>query len=80
MSAKRMAASTPRTSAAKMVVSAASSGFLHSSRKDTLDRSERYSAMYRPACRISQTGVASTGSRRQARRNRLFHRASVVVG
>ena len=69
MSAKRMAASTPSTSAAVTVTSAARSGRLHSSRNGTFERMARYSAMYRPACRISQIGVTSVGSRRQAFRN-----------
>jgi hypothetical protein len=34
--------------------------------------------MYRPACRMNQTGVQSTGSRRQARKNRS-ERSKVAV-
>ncbi len=79
MSAKRIAASTPNRSAAVTVTSVARSGFLHSSRNETLARISRYSAMYRPAWRISQTGVTSVGSRRQARRKGLLRRASVSV-
>ena len=51
-------------------------GRLQSSRNGTLARMARYSAMYRPACRISQTGVTSAGSRRQALRNGLSTRRS----
>src|SRR5438270_563750 len=68
ISANRIAASTPRTSAAVTVTSVARSGFLHSSRNGTRDRIARYSAMYRPACLISQMGVTLVFSRRQARR------------
>src|SRR6476620_6072090 len=35
--------------------------------------------MYRPAWRINQTGVQSTGSRRQALRNRSFIRDGILV-
>src|SRR3989304_1277210 len=68
MSAKMIAASTPRRSTGRSVTSAAASGFLQSSRKPNRARSARYSAMKRPAWRISQTGVYSAGSRRHARR------------
>src|SRR5579864_3975142 len=68
-SAKMMAASTPSFSAAVMVTSAAIAGVLQISRMECFLRTVRYSAMYRPAWRISQIGVTSTGSQRQARTN-----------
>ena len=69
-SANRIAASTPSTRWAESVTSAASSGDLHSSINVTLLRTAMYSGRYRPACRMIQTGVVSTGSRRQALRKR----------
>jgi hypothetical protein len=71
MSAKRMAASTPSFMGWR-VISSASSGVLQSSNIEYFSRRARYSGMYRPACRISQMGVAFVGSRLQARRNRSF--------
>src|SRR5262249_16808864 len=56
-----------RRSTAVTVTSAARSGVLQSSRKDTLARIWRYSGIYRPAWRISHTGVYGVGSWRQAR-------------
>src|SRR5712691_9228898 len=67
ISAKIIAASTPRRSTAMTVTSAASSGVLQSSKKATFARSWRYSGIYRPAWRMSHTGVYGVGSRRQAR-------------
>ncbi len=46
-----------------------SSGDLQSSRKLTFERTDLYSDRYRPAWRISHTGVTSTGSFRQAFKN-----------
>src|SRR3990167_620059 len=69
ISANRIAASTPRRSTGWSVTSAAASGFRHISRKPNRSRIARYSGMYRPAWRMSQTGVCGTGSRRAARRN-----------
>jgi hypothetical protein len=71
-----MAASTPNRSAANTVTSATRSGFLHRSRKGVRSRISRYSRMYRPAWRISQTGGAGSTSRRQARRKGLARSAS----
>src|SRR5207244_11117307 len=68
ISAKRIAASTPRRSTGVRVISAASSGRLQSSRKPYCALSFRYSSIYRPAWRISQTGVYGVFSRRQAAR------------
>jgi len=68
ISAKMIAASTPSFSTASTVISAAASGVLHRSRRLIRARSARYSGRYRPAWRISQTGVYSVGCRRQARR------------
>ena len=65
-SAKMMAASTPRASAAVMVTSAASAGFLQISISEYCLRTARYSGMYRPAWRMNQTGVRSTGCALQA--------------
>ena len=78
ISAKRIAASTPSTSAAVTVTSVASSGDLQSSRNETLDRTAWYSDMYRPACRMSQMGVTGVGSRRQAFMKGLFHSSSDI--
>ena len=80
MSANRIAASTPSRSAAVTVTSVARPGSLQSSRNETLARTSRYSGMYRPACRISQTGVTSVGSRRQALRKGLSRQAGATVG
>ena len=45
---------------------AQSDEFLHNSKNETFSRTARYSAIYRPACRISQTGVTSVGCFKQA--------------
>jgi hypothetical protein len=63
-----IAASTPSRVTVAIITSAASRGVLQSSRNPTRSRTARYSGRYRPACRMSHTGVRSTGSRRQARR------------
>ena len=80
MSAKRIAASTPRRSAAVTVTSVARPGSLQRSRNGTFERTAWYSGMYRPACRMSQTGVTSVGSRRQAFRNALSRSGSAGSG
>src|SRR5438309_694507 len=77
MSLKRMAASTPRISTGCSVTSAARSGVLQSWRKLTFSRTARYSGRYRPACRINQIGVLSTGRRKQASMNRYDMTARV---
>src|SRR3990170_7150619 len=70
MSEKRIAASTPSRSIGWIVTSAASSGVLHIVRNVFFSRIFWYSGRYLPACRMIQTGVTSTGSRRHALRNR----------
>jgi hypothetical protein len=57
ISEKRMAASKPKISMGWRVTSAASSGFLQSSRKLTLLRIFWYWGRYLPAWRMNQTGV-----------------------
>src|SRR5262249_31414433 len=74
MSEKKITASTPKTLYGWSDTSAARSGFLQSSRKETFARISRYSFMYRPAWRIIQTGVRSTGWRRHARSSLSFMR------
>ena len=64
-----MAASAPMASSAVMATSAARSGVRQSSMKGTFSRTARYSRMYLPACRMSQTGVLALGNPRQARMN-----------
>ncbi len=66
-----MAASTPSRSAAVIVTSAAISGVRQISSSEWCLRTAMYSGMYRPACRRNQTGVRSTGWRKQARTKRL---------
>ena len=63
-----MAASRSNRSSGWRVTSAASSGVLHKSKKGVVWRIPRYSAIYRPAWRMSQMGVYGVGSRRQALR------------
>ncbi|GAA3723997.1 hypothetical protein GCM10022225_01080 [Plantactinospora mayteni] len=46
-----------------------SSGRRHDSSIGIPARTSRYSGSERPACRMNQTGVCGTGSRRQARTN-----------
>src|SRR5947208_13104043 len=77
MSLKRIAASTPRMSTGCSVTSAARSGVLQSSRKLTFSRTARYSGRYRPAWRINQIGVLSTGLRKHASMNRCAMRRRV---
>ena len=69
-SENRMAASTSIRRTGWSVTSVASSGARQMSSREYRSRSARYSAMYRPACRMNHTGVASTCSRRQALRKR----------
>ena len=52
------------------VTAVARSGARQISRSEYLSRIARYSARYRPAWRMNQTGVTSTGSRLHARRKR----------
>ena len=67
MSAKSTAASTPCRRTGCSVTSAQSSGVPASSKNEWRSRSARYSGSERPAWRMNQTGVRSTGSRRSAR-------------
>src|SRR5436309_3378982 len=67
MSAKGIAASAPRRATGWSVTSAAASGFRASSRNPYRSRIARYSGRYRPACRMSHTGVYEVGCRRAAR-------------
>ena len=62
--------STPSARTGWSVTSAASSGCWQISSSEYSLRIARYSGMYRPAWRMNQTGVTSTGRRRQARRKR----------
>ncbi len=71
MSAKTMAASSSKRRSGCSVTSAATSERLHISMKARRSRMARYSGRYRPAWRISHTGVASTGRRAQASRKRM---------
>ena len=71
MSAKRIAASTPRRRTGWSVTSVQSAGSRVISTSVARSRIARYSGRDRPAWRMNQTGVTSTGSRRQARRKRV---------
>ena len=68
MSANRMAASTPRRRTGWRVTSAHSAGSRVISRSVACSRIFRYSGSARPAWRMNQTGVVSTGRLRVARR------------
>ena len=50
---------------------------MHDSSMGTPSRIARYSGSERPACRMNQTGVRSTGSRRAARTRSLVRVALV---
>ena len=67
MSANSTAASTPCRRTGWSVTSAQSSGVRAISKSACRSRSSRYSGSDRPAWRMNQTGVRSTGSRRRAR-------------
>ena len=67
MSANITAASTPWRRTGWSVTSAQSSGRSQTSKSVWRSRIARYSGSDRPACRMNQTGVRSTGSRRAAR-------------
>ena len=67
MSANITAASTPWRRTGCSVTSAQSSGVCATSQKECCSRIARYSGSERPAWRMNQTGVRSTGSRRAAR-------------
>ncbi len=66
MSANITAASTPWRRTGCSVTSAHSSGVPATSQNEWRSRIARYSGSDRPACRMNQTGVRSTGSRRAA--------------
>ncbi len=66
-----MAASTPYRRTGCSVISTTSSGFMQDSSMATPSRIARYSGSDRPAWRMYQTGVWSTGSPRTARRKAL---------
>ncbi len=70
MSAKSTAASTPCRRTGWSVTSAHSSGWRQISKSPNRWRTARYSGSDRPAWRMNQTGVRSTGSRRAARTRR----------
>ena len=72
ISANRIAASTPRRRTGWSVTSAHRAASRVISTSVARARIARYSARDRPAWRMNQTGVASTDSRRQARRKRSF--------
>src|SRR5581483_4410881 len=76
-SEKRMAASTSIRRIGWSVTSVARSGVRQRSSREYRSRRARYSLMYRPAWRMNHTGVASTGSRRQALMNRVAASVSV---
>ena len=78
MSEKKMAASTPYRRTGCSVISVTRSAFMHDSSIPTPSRILRYSGSERPAWRMYQTGVWSTGSPRMARRNALSW--GVVIG
>ena len=67
MSANSTAASTPWRRTGCSVTSAQSSGVPATSKNEWRSRIARYSGSERPAWRMNQTGVRSTGSRRAAR-------------
>ncbi len=64
MSEKTIAASKPKAWTGASVTCVASSGVPISSSIECFSRSARYSGMYRPAWRSSQTGVRSVSSPR----------------
>ena len=70
MSANITAASTPCRRTGCSVTSAHSSGVCATSQNEWRSRTARYSGSERPAWRMNQTGVRSTGSRRAARTRR----------
>src|SRR5471030_1647395 len=75
MSEKRIAASSGKRSSGCRVTSVAYAGLLASARKlPARFRVALYSGRYRPAWRISQTGVYSVGSRASARKKQSLAR------
>ena len=80
MSLNKMAASTSYRRSGCMVISVISSGRVHESSMEMPSRSFRYSGSDRPACRMNQTGVYGTGSRRQACKKADFGWLTVTSG
>src|SRR5689334_9944765 len=81
MSENRIAASSGKRARGCSVTSQASSGVRTSVLKSFARlRVARYSGRYRPAWRIIQTGVTSTGPRSSARRKRSFLTAALSEG
>ena len=70
MSENRIAASTPCRRTGWRVISVTRSGRAQASSMPIPARTARYSGSDRPAWRMNQTGVRSTGSRRIARTSR----------
>ena len=67
MSLKKIAASTPWRRTGCSVISVTRSGSRQDSSIAMPSRTLRYSGSERPACRMNQTGVCGTSSRRAAR-------------
>ncbi len=80
MSAKSTAASTPRRSTGISVAWAASSGVVATVMKSWRSRNARYSGNERPAWRMNQTGVVSTGFIWAAARKRCRPVIGIVPG
>src|SRR6058998_372171 len=79
MSENRIAASRGNRSRGCSVTSAASEGVLHKARKlPARRRVSLYSGRYRPAWRISHTGVYAVGSLKSARISVSFCSAGIV--
>ena len=80
MSLKKIAASTPWRRTGCRVISVTRSGSRQESSIAMPSRSLRYSGSERPACRMNQTGVSGTSSRRAARTRGLWRRAGSRLG
>ena len=79
MSENRIAASSGYRSIGCRVTSQAMSGLVHIARKlPARARVARYSGRYRPAWRMSQTGLRGVGSRSSARSSKSFLRGAVM--
>ncbi|CAO0834861.1 Coenzyme A disulfide reductase [Streptomyces microflavus] len=74
-----LAASTLWRRTGCSVISVTSSGIMQESSIAMPSRTFRYSGSERPACRMNQTGVCGTGSRRQALRNAESWVASLLA-
>ena len=73
MSANITAASTPWRRTGCSVTSAQSSGRSQTSKSACRSRIARYSGSDRPACRMNQTGVRSTGFTARGADEKRFH-------